>query len=142
MKNKEKKKILVINTIELQSKMKEKVVLEKAIPFEVYQDNANLLKSFELQIEESILNDKNTPIKEIAAKLNISQSTLERVIKKKLNMSPNKYISKRKLEKADILLRSNMGMSIKEISFSLGFNSVSYFIKCYKKMYHRTPSQI
>ena len=76
----------------------------------------------------------------IAKALNTSHSTLSRVVKAKYGMTPNHYITQRKLEKALLLLKSNKNVSIKEISFLLGFNSVSYFSKCFKKKYGHFPS--
>jgi AraC-like DNA-binding protein len=97
------------------------------------------LQEFEKIIEEILLKAVDLSIYEIAQRLNLSVSTFERVIKKAYKMPPNKYIQHRRLEKANILL-SGTKLPIKEISVKMGFNSVSYFTKCYKAFYGYSPS--
>lgn len=128
------------NQLSISSSLRENLLLEHHIHFDINTDNRDILKEFEMILEENILRDKDLSIRDYAKKLNISQSTLERLIKKGFGSSPNKYILERKLEKADILLHSKKGISIKEISFLLGFSSVSYFSRCYKKVYGKSPS--
>jgi transcriptional regulator GlxA family with amidase domain len=99
----------------------------------------NQLQEFERIIEEMLLKDAHLLIPEIAVQLNTSVSTLERAIKKAYKMPPNRYILNRRLEKANLLL-SNTKLPIKEISMTMGFNSVSYFSKCYKALYGFSPT--
>ncbi|MDQ4140910.1 MAG: helix-turn-helix domain-containing protein, partial [Bacteroidota bacterium] len=44
-----------------------------------------------------------------------------------------------RLKRAAQLLDKNCG-NISEIAFSLGFNSLTYFTKCFKDQYGQTPS--
>jgi DNA-binding response OmpR family regulator len=104
------------------------------------KDKSSFMKTFETLIEDMITNDYDLSIKEIAAKLNLSLSTFERTIKKIYKQTPNKYIMYRKLEKAHLLLQQTQ-MPVKQIAFMLGFNSVSYFAKCYRARFKETPSQ-
>jgi len=85
------------------------------------------------------LKDADLSIHDIAQRLNLSVSTFERIIKKAYKMPPNRYILNRRLEKANLLL-SSTDLPIKEISMTMGFNSVSYFTKCYKALYGFSPS--
>jgi DNA-binding response OmpR family regulator len=128
------------NQLTISANLKENLLIEQHIPFSINIDSRDLLKEFEVLLEENITKDQNYSIKEYANDLNISQSTLERIIKREHGISPNKYILERKLQKADILLHSNKGISIKEVSFMFGFSSVSYFSRCYKKVYGKPPS--
>lgn len=89
-------------------------------------------------IEDIISNDTKVSIRDIARKLNISLSTFERLMRRVYNTSPNRYIMRRKLERAHLLLSTNQH-SIKNVAFMLGFNSISYFTKCYKDMYGFSP---
>ena len=99
----------------------------------------NQLQDFERIIEEILIKDADLSIHEIAQRLNLSVSTFERMIKKAYKMPPNRYILNRRLEKANLLL-SSTHLPIKEISMTMGFNSVSYFTKCYKALYGFSPS--
>lgn len=101
--------------------------------------HSNTLKNLESMIEEVIANDIS--VVEIAKRLNVSQSTLTRFVKDKYNLTTNNYIMKRKLEKANILLLSDKGLSIKQICIALNFKSVSYFSKCFKRYYGILPSK-
>jgi DNA-binding response OmpR family regulator len=128
------------NYINLNKGLREKMLLEQTINFEVKNEYTEILRKFELLLENTILKDTEMTIEEYAHKLNMSLSTLERVIKKNFKISPSKYILKRKLEKADILIKSHQGLSIKEIALTLGFSSLSYFCRCYKVYYGISPS--
>lgn len=128
------------NYINLNKGLREKMLLEQTINFEVKSDSKEMLKKFELLLESTILKDAEMTIEDYARQLNMSLSTLERIIKKNFKISPSKYILKRKLEKADLLIKSNQGLSIKEIALTLGFSSLSYFCRCYKMIYGISPS--
>jgi AraC-like DNA-binding protein len=82
-------------------------------------------------IMEDFSDNANISVEEIASKMLMSVSTLERWMKKIYGKSPRKFMLSYKMTKAEILLRQNMG-SVKDIAYILGFNSVSYFCKCFK----------
>jgi YesN/AraC family two-component response regulator len=93
--------------------------------------------SFE-SIVERLAEDSHMTIPEIARKLSVSVSRLERLIKHKYRVTPKQYITNVKLQKAEILLRQR-NSTVKEISYQLGFNSVAYFCQCFKKKYGKPP---
>lgn len=103
------------------------------------ETHRDMLGRFESIIEDMVVNEKHFSIEQIAQKLNLSLSTFERTIKKVYGLTPNKYIQYRKLEKAKLLLR-NTDMTIKQVAYLLGFNSVSYFSKCFKQRFKELPS--
>jgi AraC-like DNA-binding protein len=70
----------------------------------------------------------------------MSRGNLHRKLKQLTNYGPNEYIRMIKLKNAAELLKSGE-YNIEEIVFKLGFNSSSYFIKCFKSMYNETPKQ-
>jgi YesN/AraC family two-component response regulator len=96
------------------------------------------LKQLDMIIDEMISTDKYLGIKEIAKKMDLSVSSLVRLLNKKYRISPNRYIMKRRLEKANLLLMTGR-LKIKEVAFHLGFSSVAYFTKCYKDLYGHSP---
>jgi DNA-binding response OmpR family regulator len=91
-------------------------------------------------IMEDFSDNANISVEEIASKMLMSVSTLERWMKKIYGKSPRKFMLSYKMTKAEILLRQNMG-SVKDIAYILGFNSVSYFCKCFKEKYGTSPLQ-
>lgn len=106
----------------------------------VMEQYKDMLGRFESIIEDMAINEKYFTIEQIAHKLNLSLSTFERTIKKVYGLTPNKYIQYRKLEKAKLLLR-NTEITIKQVAYMLGFNSVSYFSKCFKERFKELPSK-
>ncbi len=128
------------NYLNLNKKLQDKILLEQNIHFEVKNEAQDILKKFDMLLEDTIMKDAHMPIEKYAHELNMSLSTLERIIKKNFKISPAKYILQRKLEKADILIHSNHGIPMKEIALTLGFSSLSYFCRCYKMHYGKSPS--
>ncbi len=97
-----------------------------------------------LALLESLVADrfrfKNIPIPKIADEMNMTPSRLERYVKKNTGMSPNQYIRDYKLQKAKFML-DNDQMNVSHVSYKLGFNSLSYFGKCFKAKYGYSPSE-
>lgn len=73
-------------------------------------------------------------------KMLMSRTQLHRKLKALVNMSASEYIRSQRLAVAKDIL-TNQNVSVSEAAYSVGFNSVSYFIKCFKETYHQTPSQ-
>lgn len=94
-------------------------------------------------VESIIVNHykfKNFSIPEISARMNITPSKLEREIKRLTGMTPIKYINDFRLNKAKHLLTKG-DKTIFEVSFLLGFKSMSYFGKAYKEKFGIAPSK-
>ena len=130
------------NFIKLKNNVKDKILIEQNKKFEIRNEEEERLLKFDLLIEKGIMNDIEFKIEKCAQELNMSLRSLERMIKKNHHMSPAQYIIQRKLKKADILIRSQKGISVKEISLLLGFNSLAYFCKCYKNFFAKSPLEV
>jgi AraC-like DNA-binding protein len=78
-------------------------------------------------------------VNEIAEKFFISLSTLERLFKTHLSMTPKRYLEDKKLQSACLLLRQNA--SVTEACFESGFEDYSHFISIFKKRFDTTPLQ-
>lgn len=91
-------------------------------------------------IIESNLTNTELGVESLSRDIGMSRGNLHRKLKKLTNYGPNEYIRMIKLKKAADLLKSG-DYNIEEIVFKLGFNSSSYFIKCFKSMYDETPKQ-
>ena len=79
-------------------------------------------------------------IEEIADKLGVSRSTIFRQFKKKYGLSPKQYLEELRLAFASEQL-SIRNISISEVAFNSGYNSVNHFIRMFKKRYEQTPFQ-
>lgn len=76
----------------------------------------------------------------IAEKMAVSPSTLVRRIRRLLDTSPNNYVRNLRLVVAAEMLREPHGNNISEICYAVGFSNVSYFAKCFREMYGKTPT--
>lgn len=68
---------------------------------------------------------------------NMSRSSLFRLFKNELGITPIEYIIRTRIQQAKGLLRKTK--SVKETCFSLGFNDVNYFVRLFKSRVGVTP---
>lgn len=78
-------------------------------------------------------------IEEICHEFFISRSSLQALFKTHLNSSPKNYLLNIKLQKSKELIRQNQ-YTISEIAYMLGFSSIHYFSRLFKKYFNTTPS--
>jgi TolB-like protein/AraC-like DNA-binding protein/Tfp pilus assembly protein PilF len=90
-------------------------------------------------IEQNMSNEQ-FGVSELANQMNMSRSNLLRKVKRETNLSVSQLISQVRLKKAmDLLLSSSLNVS--EVSHEVGFNSPSYFIKCFREYYGFPPGE-
>ena len=75
---------------------------------------------------------------DMSSLLNMSRSSLNRKIKGILDMTPNDYIRLERLKKAAQLLNEGE-CKINEVCYMTGFNTPSYFTKCFQKQFGVLP---
>ena len=90
-------------------------------------------------IEENISNEQ-FGVSELADKVGMSRSNLLRKIKSSTGLSAAQYIRQFRLKEAMQLLRETSS-TVSEVSYKVGFNSVSYFIKCFGDQYGYPPGE-
>jgi signal transduction histidine kinase/AraC-like DNA-binding protein/AmiR/NasT family two-component response regulator len=100
--------------------------------------NQSFIEKVERIVEKNLQN-QTFEITELASQVGISRSSLQRKIKKTVNMSPSEFIREVRLKKAVALLKKD-DYNIDEIAIIVGFNSTSYFIRSFKKKYEMTPT--
>lgn len=111
------------------------------VPAVTFKENEHqFVNSFAVYIESVLGEKEEITIKRMCTDLNVSTSTLERLVRKHYGCNPVKYLAKRRLEKAHHLLNTTT-MNVSEIADKLGYNSVSYFSTTYKKYFGKSPLQ-
>lgn len=80
-------------------------------------------------------------VAELAEEMHMSRSNLLRKVKKVSNLSVSQFINQIRLERAMELLRSS-SWNVSEVSHQVGFNSPSYFIKCFREYYGYPPGEV
>lgn len=88
-------------------------------------------------ILKNISNDTYS-IDELAGDMSVSRTVLQRKLKGLTGSTPNDYIRLIRLKKAAELL-SQDGYRVNEVCYMVGFNSPSYFTKCFVKQFGEKP---
>ncbi|MBX2967842.1 MAG: helix-turn-helix domain-containing protein [Cyclobacteriaceae bacterium] len=97
------------------------------------------LNQLTAKIEEHLA-EEQFGVSELAEAMNMSRSNLLRKVKKATNLSVSQLINEVRLKRAMALLRTT-GLNVSEVSHQVGFNSTSYFIKCFREYYGYPPGE-
>jgi AraC-like DNA-binding protein len=96
-----------------------------------------LLRDFDALLQKHYLENKDVAF--YAQKLNLTPNHLSETIKSVTGKSAKKRIEEALIFEAKSLLRQTQ-MSIKEITYWLGFEDDSYFVKFFKQAENITPN--
>ncbi|NMP37653.1 MAG: AraC family transcriptional regulator [Clostridiales bacterium] len=102
------------------------------------ESSYNLFASAITYMQENFSNPLT--LQSLADELNVNRSHLSRVLNSGDKIGFSDYLKDFRFDKAIILLRST-DMSISEIAFSVGFNSVRSFNQCFSERANMSPSQ-
>lgn len=134
-------KACIDNILENKSRVKTHVaqsrhnLVERAANI-VNRDEA-FLEKFESLIMENIANP-NFTVKEMEQKLGYSRSSFNRKVNSLLGVSPNEFLRQKRLTLAAQMLGRKNGR-VSDICYKVGFNSPSYFAKCFKEQFGVLP---
>ncbi len=103
----------------------------------VSQSDKLFLAAIDDYIRENI-SDELLDNESLARHLNISVPTLQRKVKSLTGLTPNRYIRKYRMDAGAQLLATGKCL-VSEVSYNVGFNSASYFSKCFKEEYGCLP---
>ena len=91
-------------------------------------------------VEESLNKGERVTVADMAEACFLSESHFRRVFGARMGESPKGYLTRKRLEKAAILLR-NGALSVSQISWSCGFRNHSTFYRDFVKHYGCNPSE-
>lgn len=115
--------------------------LAREIPVQMLSpDDENFINNL-VVVTESIWNDPQVDVGAFGKRLGLSRSQFYRKISSITGLSPNDFIKEFRLQKALHLIEKQRG-NISQIAFETGFNSPSYFSKCFQKRYGILPSDL
>lgn len=102
---------------------------------------ASIYKSnyFKFEVEKLFSYQEN--ILELSYKMNLPEATFRQKFKETFKTTPKKWQTKKRLEKAKLLLE-NTNKNVSEVCIETGFDNLSWFIQTFKKYYNKTPKQI
>jgi len=93
-----------------------------------------------LSVIEEFLSDNSFGVNELYMGMQMSKSNFYRKLKKFTDLSPNELIRFVRLRKsAQLLIEAKQ--SVNEIAYEVGFNSPSYFTRCFKQQFGFAPSE-
>ena len=95
----------------------------------------NLISFIENNIADPDLN-----VDSLIEQINLSRSQLHRKLKALTGLSTTEFIRIIRLKRAAQLLEQHHG-TIAETVYAVGFNSLSYFSKCFQKQFNMTPKE-
>lgn len=91
-------------------------------------------------IIEAHLDDADFDINRLAQEMCMSRTGLYTKLQDATGKTPNELIAEMRLQRAATLLKDAPEKSIAEIAYIAGYNTPSYFIRCFSKRYGMTPS--
>lgn len=125
-------------------KSHEKFIIEdlKKIGFEILTSKNKILVNKIKSIIIELINNPNELGLEIKKtlenQLNLTYSNLNKIFKDQEKLTINKYFFIQKINKAKELLSYNE-LSVKEVAFIVGFNSVAHFSRSFKNLCGQSP---
>lgn len=129
------------NLIAGRRRLQQKYMREPELSVDVLSTNSldgELLRKA-IEVVERNIDNSQFDIHQFSQEIGMSRTALFRKIKGLTGQTPNEFVASIRLKKAVVLFMSNPSVSISETAYDLGFNSVSYFIKCFKDMYGKSP---
>ncbi|MEO1033180.1 MAG: two-component regulator propeller domain-containing protein [Bacteroidota bacterium] len=122
---------------QLRQRFNEQPILTKAL--EVTSVEAEFMQRLKTVLDEHLVNPEFTS-EAFSKHMLMSRTQLHRKLKAVVGMTTSEFIrSQRLLLAKDVLAKQQVNTS--EVAYMVGFNSPSYFIKCFKTAYKETPSQ-
>lgn len=92
-----------------------------------------------IQVAETKISDQQFDLNKLSTEVCVSRPQLYRKLTALTGRSPNDFMINLRMQKALALLRQKRS-GIAEIAFNSGFNSPSYFSKCFVEKFGCTPS--
>lgn len=93
-----------------------------------------------IAVIEQHMEDEEFGVAELADKVGMSRSNLLRKVQKLTGLSVSVLMREVRLHHAKQLLQDD-SFTVSEVSYKVGFNSPSYFIKCFREQYGYPPGE-
>jgi len=92
-----------------------------------------------IRIIEEKMSDIEFNIESVASSMAMGRTTFYKKLKSLTNMTPVEFVKDIRLKRGKQLLDTGE-MTVSEIAYQIGFNSLGYFSTCFKEKYNLSPS--
>jgi YesN/AraC family two-component response regulator len=131
-------KNLITQRQQLREKFSREILLEpKHIPISSLDEQ--FLQKVIKYLEEN-LSDAAFGVPELQDKLAMSKTQLHRKMKAVTNEAPGEFMRNYRLKRAAQILEQN-GENVTQVAYTVGFNNLSYFAKCFRELHGVSPSE-
>jgi signal transduction histidine kinase/ligand-binding sensor domain-containing protein/DNA-binding response OmpR family regulator len=131
------------NLIDLRRKLRERFSVGQVLkPGEIAVtsiDDAFLQKA--MTAVENEIGNEHFGVDELSKAMNMSRSQLFRKLTALTDQAPREFIRYLRLHRGNQLLQNNAG-TVSEVAYQVGFNSVTYFTKCFQEQFGQLPSEV
>lgn len=93
------------------------------------------------EVVEANLNNHEFSVNDFAREMCLGRTSLYDKIKGVTGQTPNDFIMSTRLKTAAHLLRTNRGMNVSEVAYTVGFSTPRYFSKCFSKHFGVPPKK-
>lgn len=133
---------VIKNLLESRARLKDKFAEQPFTKANSLTNNSRDQKFLDkvIDIIEQRITDPQLSVEELSKNLAMSRSSLHKKLKSLSGYVPNEFIRLIRLKKAAQLILSHE-YNISEISYMVGFNSHSYFSKCFVSQFKMPPSE-
>ena len=121
------------------SLQKEPEQLDNLSKYDIEDRDAEFLRNLDAIVEKHI-SDEDFNVRQLEEELHMSHTSLNRKMNGLLNMTSVEYIRTKRLNVSARLLRSKDVLP-SEVCYLVGFSTPSYFSKCFKDYFGKTPAE-
>lgn len=134
--------VVIRNLMETRVLLKNKFTQQPFADVNTLSTNTNDKKFIEklIAIIEERMTDPQLSVEELSKEMAMSRSSLHKKLKAMSGHVPNEFIRLIRLKNAAKLLLTGE-YNISEVGYMTGFNSPSYFSKCFMQQFNVTPSE-
>lgn len=135
-------KVVIKNLLESRARLKHKFSQQPFADTVTLATNRRDEKFLQkiVEIIEARIADPQLSVEELSREVAMSRSSLHKKLKSLTGQVPNEFIRLVRLKKAAKLLVQNE-YNVSEVGFMVGFNSHSYFSKCFVQQFKIAPSE-
>jgi signal transduction histidine kinase/DNA-binding response OmpR family regulator len=123
----------------IQEKLRHTLLSEPTSLKTVISEDERFLFSFKEAVEKNLC-DQQLSVELLRKEMGMSRVQLSRKVNALIGIPINEYIRILRLKKAATLLSDRFG-SVSDVAYEVGFTNLSYFSKCFKEQFGKTPSE-